>query len=188
MKILDRFTLTIFSIIMIAISVVNCLLVFGWLNIGAANSFVADILHNPTYCNISLVISVVFILLGLKSIFFSSVKDGEKVRANGGIMLENDTGKLVVSRETIINIVNTIANGFESTEHVNSRVYFDKENNLKVIVELFVHPNAIIKDLSVNLQKRIKETIKKTMDIEVKEIDIRIRNISSENKSKEKLK
>ena len=49
-------------------------------------------------------------------------------------------------------------------------------------VELFVRPNAVIKDLSVNLQNRIKEAIKKTADLEVKEVNIKIRNIASEDK------
>lgn len=188
MKFLDKLALTIFSLIMIAISVINCLLVFGWLELVAANNFVANVLDNPTYCNISLVISALFILLGLKCLFFSS-GDNDKVKSNGGIMLENESGKLVVSKETLINIINTVANGFESTENVTSRIYLDKDNNLKIFVELFVHSNVVIKDLTINLQKRIKETIKKTVDMEVKEIDVKIKNISAENnKNKEKLK
>ena len=48
-------------------------------------------------------------------------------------------------------------------------------------VTLYVHPNAIIKDLSANIQTRIKEAIKSTSDLEVHEVNIRIRNIVPEN-------
>ena len=181
MKFLDRFILIIFSIIMLVISVVNCLLIFGWLNLGTVNSFVVNILNNPTHSNILLVASIVIILLSLKGIFFvSGDKNGTK--GGSGILLENESGKLIVSRETIVNIVNGVAKGFESTDNVSTRVYLDKENNLKIFVDLYVHSNAVIKELSANLQKRIKEAIKKTVDLEVKEVNIRIKNIANDNK------
>lgn len=181
MKFLERVSLTIFSIIMIVLSVINCLLIFGWLKLTTVNSAVLDILNNQTYSNILLAISVIFILLAIKSIFFSS-NEKNGVSSGNGILLENDSGKLVVSRETLVNIVNGVAKGFESTENVQTRVSLDKDSNLRVYVELFVHSNAVIKDLSVNLQKRVKEAIKKTVDLDVKEVNIKIRNIASENK------
>ena len=159
MKFLEKISLVIFSIVMIVISIINCLLVFGWLRLGTVNTFANQILNNSTY---------------------SSSKDS--VKSGNGVLLENDNGKLIVSKETLVNIVNGVAKGFESTENVTTRVVLDKESNLRVYVELFVRPNAVIKDLSVNLQNRIKEAIKKTADLDVKEVNIKIRNIASEDK------
>ena len=51
-------------------------------------------------------------------------------------------------------------------------------NNVKVMVNLTVKPNAVIKDLSNNLQLRIKETIKTSLDLDVKEVNIRVKNIA----------
>ena len=177
MKFLEKLSLIIFSLIMLVISVINCLLIFGWLKLATIYSFATDILNNSAYSNAILAFSVV---LAIKCIFFSS---HEKNGSNGGngILLENDNGKLMISRDTLINIVNGVAKGFESTENVITRVGMDKEGNLKVSVELYVHQNTIIKDLSVNLQTRIKEEVKKTVDLDVKEVDIKIRNITSEN-------
>lgn len=180
MKFLEKLSLTIFSIIMLVISVINCLLVFGWLRLGTVNSFMIDILNNSTYSNIILAVSVVIILLAIKCIFFSS-NDKDGIKGGNGILLENDNGKLMVSRETLVNIVNGVAKGFESTENVVTRVSLDKENNLRIYVELYVHSNAVIKDLSANLQNRIKEAIKKTVDLDVKEVNIKIKNIANDN-------
>lgn len=181
MKFLDRLALTVFSIIMLAISVINCLLIFGWLKLGVVNNVMSSVLNNQTYSNITLGVSVVFILLAIKGIFFTS-GGKEGTSAGNGILLENDNGKLVISRETIVNIVNGIAQGFESTENVQTRAYLDKDSNLRIFVDLYVHSNAIIKDLSANLQKRIKEAIKKTVDLDVKEVNIKIKNIANDNK------
>ena len=40
-----------------------------------------------------------------------------------------------------------------------------------------VKENAIIKELSTNLQSKIKDSIKKATDLEVKEVNIKVKNI-----------
>ena len=54
----------------------------------------------------------------------------------------------------------------------------DKENNLRVYVTLYVHPNIVIKDLTASIQNRVKEAIKKTSDLETKAVNVRVRNIT----------
>ena len=179
MKFIEKLSLTIFSIIMLALSVINCLLVFGWLRLSTMNMAIEKVIDSTTYSNILLAVSVVFILLALKCIFFASnEKDG--IKGGNGIILENDNGKLVVTKETLINIVNSVAKGFESTENVQTKIFMDKDNSFKIYVDIYVHSNAIIKDLSANLQTKIKEAIKKTVDIDVKEVNIRIKNIAND--------
>ena len=97
MKFIEKLSLTIFSIIMLALSVINCLLVFGWLRLSTMNMAIEKVIDSTTYSNILLAVSVVFILLALKCIFFASnEKDG--IKGGNGIILENDNGKLVVTK------------------------------------------------------------------------------------------
>ena len=181
MKILEKIALALFSAIILILSIITCLLIFGWLNLSTVNMIIYNMINNPTSSNIILAISVAFILLAIKCIFFdSSSKDGTGNK--DGILLENDNGKLLISKDTLENLVSGIAKGFEGTENVTTRVALDKENNLRVFVTLYVHENAVIKDLSANLQQRIKEAIKKTSDLEVKEVNIRVRNITPMDK------
>lgn len=63
----------------------------------------------------------------------------------------------MISKETIENLVNSVALNFQSAEDVITRVELDRENNVKVFVNLIVTSDAIIKDLSANLQSKIKE-------------------------------
>ena len=42
-----------------------------------------------------------------------------------------------------------------------------------------VHPDAVIKDLSAKLQSNVKEAIKKSLDLDVTEVNIRVKNIST---------
>ena len=78
------------------------------------------------------------------------------------------------------NLVKSVVSGFDSAENVSTKVELDKENNVRVFVNMSVKENAIIKELSTNLQTKIKSTIKKTSDLEVKEVNIRVKDIEPE--------
>ena len=67
---------------------------------------------------------------------------------------------------------------FQSAEQVSTRVELDSENNVKVFVNLTVTEDAVIKDLSANLQTRIKEKVKTATDLEVKEVNITVKKVA----------
>ena len=87
----------------------------------------------------------------------------------------------MISKDTLENLVNSVAKDFESAEQINTKVEIDRDNNLRVFINLVVSPNAVIKELSNNLQIRIKEAIKNASDLDVKEVNIKVRNIAPKN-------
>lgn len=176
MKKLEKFTLVLFSTIMLILSVVLCLEIFGWLDASFVTGVLEIAISNQVTSNILLVLSIIFILLAIKCIFFDSSAK-EKEEYNNGILLENSNGKLLITRETIENLVNAVVRGFDSAEDVTTRIELDNENNLSVFINLTVRENAIIKELSTNLQNKIKETIKQASDLDVKEVNIKVRDI-----------
>lgn len=177
MKILEKITLIIYSNIMLILSIILCLLVFGWLDMGLVGNIIKAIIVGETSSKILLGVSVIFILLSIKSIFFDSTSK-EQIKDRQGVLLENESGKLMISKETIENLVNSVALNFQSAEDVTTRVELDKENNVKVFVNLIVNADAIIKDLSANLQSKIKEKIKVATDLEVKEVNIAVKKVA----------
>ena len=76
------------------------------------------------------------------------------------------------------NLVNSVALNFQSAEEVTTRVELDKENNVKVYINLIVSSDVIIKELSANLQNKIKEKIKMATDLEVKEVNITVKKVA----------
>lgn len=176
MKTIEKITLVLFSTIMLLISVILCLTIFGWLDTEIIGNVMNMALANTISSNTLLALSIIFILLAIRCIFFdSSAKQKEELK--NGILLENANGKLLITRETIENLVNAVVRGFDSAEEVTTQVELDNENNLKVFVNMSVKENAVIKELSTNLQNKIKETIKKASDLEVKEVNIKVKNI-----------
>lgn len=180
MKLLDRIGLALFSTLVLVMAIITCLMIFGWLKVDFVHEIVTRALENQVCSNIILGLSILFILLAVKCIFFDS-NSKQEVDYKNGILLENSDGKLLITRDTLENLVNGVARGFESAENVTTRVELDKENNVTVYVNLSVKENAIIKELSTNLQTKIKSTIKKTSDLEVKEVNIKVKDIEPNN-------
>lgn len=178
MKVIEKIGLTIFANLILILSIIACLLIFGWISTDFVFSIIEVALNNPLASNIILGVSIVLILLAIKCIFFDGTEETEQQKE--GILLENKEGKLLISKETLESLIESVAKGFEGAEGVTSKVVLDKENNVTVYVNLLVHPDAVIKDLSNNLQTKIKEAIKGTSDLEVKEVNIRVKNIAPE--------
>ncbi|MCL2354768.1 MAG: alkaline shock response membrane anchor protein AmaP [Oscillospiraceae bacterium] len=177
MKMFDKMGLVIFASIVLIIAVVMSTVVFGWLEISTIADQIEDILDSQAGSNVFLGVQIVLIALAIKSIFFNSYSR-EEMKNRAGITLENDNGKLVVSRDAVENLTNLVVKNFDSVENVTTKVIVDKETNMSILITLFVHPDAIIKDLTSKLQTDIKEAIKKSLNVEVKEVSVRVKDIT----------
>jgi uncharacterized alkaline shock family protein YloU len=176
MKVIEKITLFLYSNIILILSIILCLLVFGWLDMGLVGGIVQKVIIGDLSGKVILGVSILFILLSIKCIFFSNTSSKE-TKNTQGVLLENESGKLLISKETIENLVNSVALNFENSEQVTTRIDLDKENNVIVYVNLTVSSDAVIKDLSANLQKEIKEKIKNATDLEVKEVNITVKRV-----------
>ena len=176
MKILDKIGLALFSTLMLILCVITCVVIFGWIDLDAIHEMITLALNDVTTSNVILVVSVVLALLAIKCIFFNA-EDKEVGGVKDGILLQNADGQLVISKNTLEELVNNVVRGFDSAENVSARIVLDKERNLIVNVILDVKETAVIKELSTNLQNKIKETIKKSPDLEVQEVNIKVKNI-----------
>ena len=178
MKTLDKIGLIIFSDLILILSIIICLIVFGWLSVEEVYLVIKTVFSDQTSTNIILGISIAFILLSIKCVFFTS----EDKRINGikdGILLKNDDGELVISKTTLEELVNNITKSFESAQNVSSKIVLDKEKKLYIYITISVTENAVIKELTTNIQNKVKSSIKKTADLEVKEVNVSVRNLQS---------
>lgn len=184
MKFLDKMVLFIFSVMMLIISILTLSVIFNWVDVVTVYVIMNSALKSTTICNILIGVNILFILLAIKGIFFES-KDEGKESYKGGILLENDDGKLLITKETLTSIVNSVVSGFESVKSQQSKVYLDENNDLSIVLTIEVSNNAIIKELSNNIQIRIKDAIKKSLDVEVKSLDIRVKDVVKQEPGKE---
>lgn len=182
MKILERTALVLFSTIVLILSIIMVLLIFNWMNIELVNNGLEFIMSNSAISNITLGICTVFILLSIKCIFFDN-SGHDEYNANNGIFLKNENGKLLISKDTIENLASSVVKNFEGVENATTKAIIDKEGNSKINVILYVYQDATIKELSNNIQLKIKETIKKTLDVELNEVNINVKNVATKKVS-----
>ena len=184
MKIIERIALVIYSYIILILATILSLMILGLLDANFIQNIIEKIIQADVASKIILGINVVLILLSIRCIFFDS-RDKKSEKDKQGILLKNESGKLLISKEAIENLTNSVIKEFESIEQINTKTTIDKENNLIITVNLVVGQNIIIKELSVNLQNKIKETIKTALDLDVKEVNIKVKSYVAKNENKQ---
>lgn len=177
MKFLDKLALKLFSCIIIVIAIVFILSVTHIISIYSILDEVESlILSGESKIEITIAIFAVLLLLALKGLFFTSKTEDT---GKDGIVLENTSGKLVISKESLENLIANIIKDVPGAETVSSRTFLDKNGDLIIYVTAIVSKDVMIKDISSELQEKIKIAMKKTADLDVKEVNIKIKNISS---------
>lgn len=186
MKVLDKIALVLFSSIILIIAFIFCFVIFGWINLDVITLFIEKVLDDSLTSNIILIVLALFMLLAIKGIFFSGeTKTKPELGRENGILIPGENGKLFISKDTIENLVSGVVKQVEGAQDISSRVILTKEGDINIDVVLHVSQEVVIKDLSNDLQLKIKETIKKSIDIDIKAVNININNIASKPISQE---
>jgi len=184
MKFLERFTLITYSLVILILSVIVSLLIFNWMDFETVATMFYALITGSLSSKITLGVCVVFILLSIKCMFFDE-NSKEVLRETQGILLKNENGQLMISKETIDNMVKHTVTGFETVKECITRIDVNEENRLNVTLFLTVNENVVIKELASNLQTKIKEEVKKVTDLDVQEVNVKVMSLQ-ENKKSEK--
>lgn len=176
MKFLDKLVLKIFSLIILVLTVGLILIMTGIVPMGIIEDYLILLLDYENGIKIAIGVLAVLMLLAIKGMFFTS-----KPESNGkdGIILENTSGKLVISKESLENLIASVIKDIPGADTVSSKTILDRDKNLIVYVTAVVSKDVMIKDISNELQAKIKAAMKRTADLDVKEVNIKIKNITS---------
>lgn len=176
MKFLDKLVLKIFSLIILVLAVGLILIMTGIIPMGIIEDYLLLLVDYENGIKITIGVLAVLMLLAIKGIFFTS-----KPENNGkdGIILENTSGKLVISKESLENLIASVIKDIPGADTVSSKTILDRDKNLIVYVTAVVSKDVMIKDISNELQAKIKTAMKRTADLDVKEVNIKIKNITS---------
>ena len=187
MKILEKFVLILYSFLVLVISVVLCLVIFKIIDIETINNCIKYMLEDSTILITVLASSIVCILLSIRCLFFRKRKEIKKSDATD-ILLENESGRLLISKRAIENAVrNVVNNAVKDTKDCKVIVDIDPANYLSVYVSILLNNNLKIRDMTLDLQLKIKSQIKD--DFDVKQVNIKIDSVEEkENEKKESKK
>ena len=181
MKLIDKVIYFIFSTIVLAIVVI---IFMGLLNIGGVNhifSFIGG-MPNMNFTQEQMIyiiiVGILLIIMAIKGILFQTKLEENK----DAIILENSSGKLIISRRTLENLVKDISNGVKGVENSSARVNVEKDTDLIISIDIVVKEGSI-KDITKKLQEDVKIAIKKASDLNVSEVNVNIKNIKKMNEN-----
>ena len=176
MKFLEKLGLALFSLIVLVISIVLCLIAFGWMDSTIFSILIGKILLSKTYTYIMIGVCVFLILLAIRCIFFTDSKE-ESEESDDGILLQNEDGKLLITVETLKNMSQGVIKSFSNITDSMIGVMITKENNIVINVSIDVTKGTIIKDTSSRLQIKIKKAVKDATDLDIESVNVRVRNV-----------
>ena len=176
MKILEKISLVLFSLIVSVISIVLILVMFKLVSVSVITSTISLLFNNDLAFKITLGVTIVALLLAIKCIFFRAKPEDD---GRNGVVLENNAGKLVISKESLENLIANVVKEVQGIEAISSKTILDKDNNVVVYVTTLVSKDMMIKDVSSQIQEKIKLALKKTADLEVKQVNIKVKNITN---------
>ena len=174
MKFWEKLILIIFSVVVLCMSIIMIVYKIGIIGSTEIKSLY-DFLVSGQVGLIVLIINLVLIALAVKNIFFSTQVNNERT---DGILLENDHGKLLITKNTLENLVNSVTRDIAGAESASSKIILDKDNNLIVLVTMVISQDINIKYIINKLQSTIKDAVKQTVDLDVKEVNVKVKNIA----------
>ena len=71
--------------------------------------------------------------MAIKCIFFESGNNDEE-NYSDGVLLENEDGKLLITKDTLTSMVNAVVSGFEGVRNSQTKIRLDDDNNLSIIL------------------------------------------------------
>lgn len=182
---IDKALLRLFSIIILAITAVVVLIIYPIITVKPTvlNLITNLNSHSENITNVIILVNAILALFAIKGIFFQA----KLKKATDGILLENKHGKLLISKESLQNLIKDLAKEIPGVENAVSRILIDQNNNLIVIADIVINKGVSIKEVTKILQKNIKVFVKQASDLEVTSVDINVIRISDKLINKEKL-
>ena len=178
MKFFGKVSLKLFSLIIFVLSIAIILMGLNLINTNLFTKLIDQAFENEMALRITLIVSSLLLILATRYLLFKAYKSDE-MSARDGIVMENANGKLIISKESLENMILTSAKTVEGIEYINSKTLLDTEHRLIIYVTVVALDGVIVKEVSKQLQDKIKETMKNTADLEVVSVTLNVKNIVS---------
>lgn len=176
MKLVDRFSMIVFSIIVFILSGFTILVSTNIIDVDIFNSMFDLLSENIV---LTVCVCILLCLWSVSNIFF---RNGSKNENANGVLLENANGSLLITRESISNLVESVLKKNDEIKEASVKIEFDADRDVIINIVAIIKDNAIIKETSSKLQENIKLAIKRATDLEVSNVNIKIKNVEQEKK------
>ena len=177
MRLVERFSIIVFSGLVLILS---CFTMFVSTNLISVSVF--EDLFEVLSENLAITICVC-VLLSLWSIANVFLKSDSRKENVNGILLENENGSLLITKDSISNLVESVLKKNSDVKQESVKIEFTTNKDIIINIVVSVKDSIVMNETSAKLQENIKMIIKKATDLDVKEINIKIKGIEQEKKT-----
>lgn len=188
MKFFDKLGLAIFSAIVLIISITLCLIGFGWIEPSVYSILISKAYASQTGTYVLIGSCTVLALLAIKCLFFTDMTSKDDDEEGSGILLQNEDGRLLITADTLRNMVEGVITDFDEITDSITRINITKENDVIIEISIDVLRGTVIKDVTSRLQTKVKKEIKSATDLEIKYVNVKVRNTGIEKADEDKEK
>lgn len=188
MKFFDKLGLAIFSAIVLIISITLCLIGFGWIEPSVYSILISRAYASQTGTYVLIGSCTVLALLAIKCLFFTDMTSKDDEEEGSGILLQNEDGRLLITADTLRNMVEGVITDFDEITDSITRINITKENDVIIEISIDVLRGTVIKDVTSRLQTKVKKEIKAATDLEIKYVNVKVRNTGIEKTDEDKEK
>lgn len=188
MKFFDKLGLAIFSAIVLIISITLCLIGFEWIEPSVYSILISKAYASQTGTYVLIGSCTVLALLAIKCLFFTDMTSKDDEEEGSGILLQNEDGRLLITADTLRNMVEGVITDFDEITDSITRINITKENDVIIEISIDVLRGTVIKDVTSRLQTKVKKEIKAATDLEIKYVNVKVRNTGIEKADEDKEK
>lgn len=175
MRFLDKLISFIFSVVVIVLAVIVCMISVNVLQYGVIDGLLREyVFINDSQMNLYLTLSSILVILaGLKvTVFSSSLSPNTKK----SIMVDTANGKIQIAQDTIENIATSVIKDYDQIKNVQARMAKARKG-INMYMMLMVYEGTNIKEIVTKIQDEVKRQIESTTSVRVCNVDIKIKNV-----------
>ena len=181
MKFLEKLGLVLFSFIILVLAIMLILIGVGLVDVSIFSILIAKMIAHSTAVKVMYGVCAVLILIAIRCLFFGSTSSANPEL--DGILMENEDGKLLITYDTLETLVDGVINNVDDIIAASPEITITEDNEVYISILIDVKQHTVIKLITSKLQQDIKTTIKDATDIEVKRVDIQVREVEAEDVS-----
>ncbi len=176
MNYFNRFLLVIYTLSVIAASLVLGLATAGW------TAPIEMLQLSLTRYNDRMIIGTVVAVFMIVSIRFLLHALSSEGRPNQAVVHETSIGQVKISEEAVANIVTRVVNQVRGVREVSPRVVFSPDG-INILVRVSLLPETHIPQTTDEIQNKLANYMSEVAGINIKAVKILVESISSELKS-----
>ena len=176
MGIPDRIILTLYTFLMAVVAVLVVLCSLGIISQAAINQFLATIPGNWEYA----VGGIIILLVSLR-LLIAGIGAGIGATGISSLILKtSDAGKIFVGKNAIEDYISEIAQEVYGVYNVKCETKLDDEN-ISVRINASIEPGINIPETTEEIKYNVRDTIKKVLGMEIKDIELFFKQIKAKN-------